>query len=57
MWGATVNKASRMESTGDKNKIQISFETYSLIKKDFEILEKRKVDIKGLGATKTYIIR
>ena len=57
LWGATVNKASRMESTGDKNKIQISSETYSLIKQEFEILEERKVDIKGLGATKTYIIR
>ena len=57
LWGATVNKASRMESTGDKNKIQISSETYNLIKGDFEVLEHRKVDIKGLGATKTYILR
>ena len=57
LWGATVNKASRMESSGDKNKIQISSETYNLIKEDFEVLEKRKVDIKGIGATETYIIR
>ena len=57
LWGATVNKASRMESSGDKNKIQISSETYNLIKGDFEVLEERKVDIKGLGATRTYILR
>ena len=57
LWGATVNKASRMESSGDKNKIQISSETYNLIKEDFEVIEKREVDIKGLGATKTYILR
>ena len=57
LWGATVNKASRMESTGDKNKIQVSSETYNLIKEDFDILEKRKVDIKGLGATNTFIIK
>ena len=57
LWGATVNKASRMESSGDKNKIQISSETYNLIKEDFEVTEKREVDIKGLGATKTYILR
>ena len=56
LWGATVNKASRMESTGDKNKIQISAETYNLIKGDFEVLENRKVDIKGLGTMKTYIL-
>ena len=57
LWGATVNKASRMESSGDKNKIQISSETYNLIRGDFEVSEKRKLDIKGLGTTKTYIIR
>ena len=56
LWGATVNKASRMESTGDKNKIQISSETYDLIKDDFEIMDERKVDIKGIGTTKTYIL-
>ncbi len=57
LWGATVNKASRMESSGYENKIQISSETYNLIKEDFEVLEERIIDIKGLGATKTYIIR
>ena len=41
----------------DKNKIQIYSETYNLIKEDFEIIEQRKVNIKGLGATKTYIFR
>ena len=57
LWGATVNKASRMESTGDKNKIQVSSETYNLIKTEFEVSEQRDVDIKGLGITKTYIIK
>ena len=57
LWGATVNKASRMESTGYKNKIQVSSETYSLIKEEFDILEKRKVDVKGLGSTNTYILK
>ena len=57
LWGATVNKASRMESTADRNKIQISSETYNLIKDDFDVLEERNVDIKGLGTTKTYIIK
>ncbi len=56
LWGATVNKASRMESTGIKNKIQISNETYNIIKKDIMISERREVDIKGIGSTDTYII-
>ena len=56
LWGATVNKASRMESTGIKNKIQISNETYNIIKKYIMISERREVDIKGIGSTDTYII-
>ena len=40
----------------DKNKIQISSETYNLVKDDIEVLEQRKVEIKGLGFTKTYIL-
>ena len=56
LWGATVNKASRMESTGIKNKIQISKETYNIIKKYIMISERREVDIKGIGSTDTYII-
>jgi len=56
LWGATVNKASRMESTGKKNKIQISSETYDIVKNNFEISEVRKVIVKGLGDISTYII-
>ena len=32
LWGSTVNMASRMESTGKKNKIQISDKTYNILK-------------------------
>ena len=56
LWGATVNKASRMESTGEKNKIQVSSETFELIKDKFNCLEERSVNIKGIGLTKTYLI-
>ncbi len=56
LWGATVNKASRMESTGEKNKIQVSSETFELIKDEFKRLEERRVNIKGIGLTKTYLI-
>ena len=36
LWGASVNMASRMESTGVKNGIQISEATYELIKKSIK---------------------
>ena len=52
-----LTKQVGWKSTGYKNKIQVSSETYSLIKENFDILEKRKLDIKGLGSTNTYIIK
>ena len=45
-----------MESTGEKNKIQVSSETFELIKDKFNCLEKRSVNVKGIGLTKTYLI-
>ena len=56
MWGATVNMASRMESTGKKNKIQVSEDTYNIIKGDFDFSKRSKVQIKGIGLVNTYLI-
>ena len=56
LWGSTVNMASRMESTGLKNKIQISESTYELVKGYFKISDKREVDLKGIGLTSTYFV-
>ena len=56
LWGATVNKASRMESTGISNKIQISSQTYDIVRDSFKISESRKIDVKGIGPIRTYII-
>ena len=56
LWGASVNMASRMESSGTTNKIQISEITYNIIKNDFEFSERKEVNIKGIGLTNTYFI-
>ncbi len=56
LWGASVNMASRMESSGIKNKIQISEKTYKLIKDEFLCKRKENVKIKGIGLTTTYYI-
>jgi len=57
VWGDTVNTASRMESGGVANRIQISPTTYELIKNDFSI-EKREdiVEFKGKGKIQTYFL-
>ncbi|MCB1180073.1 MAG: hypothetical protein KDK36_21020 [Leptospiraceae bacterium] len=56
LWGDTVNTASRMESSGEEGKIQISEETYKLIKDKFEFYERGKINVKGKGEMNTYFI-
>ena len=56
VWGDTVNTASRMESHGIPGKIQISEKTFSILKDDFECMERGLVEIKGKGFMKTYIL-
>ena len=48
--------ASRMESTGAKNKVQNSEDTYKLIKGHFIIEKREGIKIKGIGLKNTYLI-
>ncbi len=54
IWGDTVNVASRMESHGIQNKIQISAPTYELIKNQFVCEERGVIEVKGKGEVKAY---
>lgn len=49
LWGDTVNTASRMESHGSRNAIQITRATYELIKDDFVCESCGWVNVKGKG--------
>ncbi len=49
LWGDAVNIASRMESHGSKGAIQITRETYELIKDHFECEARGTVPVKGKG--------
>jgi adenylate cyclase len=49
LWGDTVNTASRMESHGVGGQIQITKETYELIKNDFACEPRGRVNVKGKG--------
>lgn len=56
IWGDTVNIASRMESSGEPGKVNISAFTYMLVK-DYFICEYRgKVDAKGKGKMDMYFV-
>lgn len=55
LWGGTVNTASRMESTGVPGRIQVAASTRELLRNDYAF-EERTLDIKGLGATTSYVL-
>jgi class 3 adenylate cyclase len=56
IWGDTVNIASRMESTSEAGKINISEDTYDLIKDDFECEFRGEIDAKNKGKMKMYFV-
>jgi len=49
IWGNTVNIASRMESSGVPNKVNLSGETYDQIKDKFECTYRGKIALKHEG--------
>jgi adenylate cyclase len=56
IWGDTVNTASRMESSGEGGKVNISATTYSLVK-DFFLCEYRgKLPVKYKGNIDMYFV-
>ena len=56
LWGATVNTASRMESTGIPGKIQVTTQTYELLHDKYVFAQRESVDVKGLGTMNTHIL-
>ena len=58
IWGDTVNTASRMESSGEIGKVNISQNTYALIKDDpqFSFEPRGKVQAKGKGEMNMYFV-
>ena len=56
LWGDTVNTASRMESSGIPNKIQLTEHTYQLTKDHYEFQNRGAIEIKGKGEMFTYFL-
>jgi adenylate cyclase len=54
LWGDTVNMASRMESHGTPDTIQITRTTFALLQDDFVIEPIGLVDVKGKGPVETW---
>ena len=56
LWGDTVNIASRMESHGVVDEIQVSEQTAELIKNDFVVKLRGEIEIKGRGSMPVYLV-
>ncbi|MEO8085616.1 MAG: adenylate/guanylate cyclase domain-containing protein [Bacteroidota bacterium] len=56
IWGDTVNIASRMESSGEAGKVNISGSTYELVKAKFKCEHRGKIQAKNKGEIDMYFV-
>jgi adenylate cyclase len=56
IWGDTVNVASRMESNGEAGKVNISAATYSLVKDQYDVTHRGKIEAKNKGEIDMYFV-
>ncbi len=56
IWGDTVNIASRMESNSEPGRINISENTYQLIKDSFACEYRGELEVKNRGSLKMYFV-
>ncbi len=56
IWGDTVNIASRMESSGEVGKVNISGTTYEFVKDKFACTHRGKIEAKNKGVIDMYFV-
>ncbi|NJL14685.1 MAG: hypothetical protein HC913_17895 [Microscillaceae bacterium] len=57
IWGDTVNLASRMESSGEVGKVNLSGSTYELVKTQFDCIYRGKIAAKNKGEIEMYFVQ
>jgi class 3 adenylate cyclase/integral membrane sensor domain MASE1 len=57
LWGDTVNTASRMESFGRAEHIQVTETTYQALKETYTFEARGEISIKGKGTLRTYWLK
>ncbi len=57
LWGDTVNTASRMESSGIEQEIQVSRQVYDKLVGKFELEPRGLIKVKGKGELETFMLR
>jgi class 3 adenylate cyclase len=56
LWGDTVNTASRMESTGLPDRVQITDTMQRALGEQFEFEERGEIEVKGKGYLRTWLL-
>jgi adenylate cyclase len=56
LWGVAVNLAQRVQSSGLPDRVNVSANTYELLKEDFRLIERGTVECKGIGQVRTYLL-
>jgi class 3 adenylate cyclase len=56
VWGDAVNAASRMESMGLPGEIQLTRDTYELLRGRFLFRPRGRIEVKGLGSMETWFL-
>ena len=56
IWGVTVILASRMESTGEEGRVNISKPTYEWVQDRFKCEYRGKIEVKNRGALEMYFV-
>ena len=56
LWGDAVNTASRMESQSTPGEIQMTRETYELLKDEFDCTPRGTIQVKGKGEMETWYL-
>ena len=57
LWGDTVNTASRMESHGLTDAIQVTEATYQRLRDEYDFEERGAIQVKGKGQMRTYLLK
>ena len=56
IWGDAVNLAAQMEQHGEVGKVNISAETYALIKNQFHFTDRGRIETKSKGEVEMYFV-
>ena len=56
LWGDTVNTASRVESHGLADRIQVSDATYGRLCDQYDFEDRGEIEVKGKGRRRAYLL-